>query len=69
MFGRREFWEVSRFSGGRRGFRPQCDCHRTDDRPALHLVLELGEDVEADGTIATYDAGTLRVEVPLTPSR
>jgi HSP20 family protein len=118
MTGRRELWEVSRFSAGRRGFRPQCDCYRTDDPPALHLVLELpgvdpdaveivavgtalvvsgrrerphptaaryhqveieygrferrielAEDVDADGATATYDAGMLRLEVPLTPSR
>ena len=41
MTGRRELWEVARFSGPRRGFQPQCDCYRTDDPPALHLVLEL----------------------------
>jgi HSP20 family molecular chaperone IbpA len=36
-----DLWEVPRFSGLRRGFRPQCDCYRTDDPPALHVVLEL----------------------------
>jgi HSP20 family protein len=41
MTGRRELWEVTRFSGARRGFQPQCDCYRTDDPPALHLLLEL----------------------------
>ena len=41
MTGRREVWEVARFSGVRRHFEPQCDCYRTDDPPALHLVLEL----------------------------
>jgi HSP20 family protein len=41
MTGRRELWEVARFSGSRRGFQPQCDCYRTDDPPALHLLLEL----------------------------
>ena len=41
MTGRRELWEVTRFSGPRRGFQPQCDCYRTDDPPALHLLLEL----------------------------
>jgi HSP20 family protein len=115
MTGHRELWEVARFSGPRRGFQPQCDCYRTDDPPALHLVLELpgvdpdavhivaagttlvvsgirerphpaaaryhqveieygpferrielAEDLEADGTTATYEAGMLRLEVPLT---
>ena len=36
-----DLWQVPRFSGLRRGFRPQCDCFRTDDPPALHVVLEL----------------------------
>ncbi len=36
-----ELWEVPRFAGQRRGFQPQCDCYRTDDPPALHLLLEL----------------------------
>lgn len=114
MTGRREVWEVARFSGVHRGFRPQCDCYRTDDPPALHLVfelpgvdagdihlettehalvvfgrrerphpegarwhqveieygsferrIELAEDVDVDGVTATYEAGMLRLEVPL----
>jgi HSP20 family protein len=36
-----DLWEVPRFTGLRRGFRPECDCYRTDDPPALHLLLEL----------------------------
>jgi HSP20 family protein len=36
-----EMWQVPAFSGLRRGYRPQCDCFRTDDPPALHVVLEL----------------------------
>jgi HSP20 family protein len=48
MTGRRELWEVARFSGPRRGFQPQCDCYRTDDPPTLHLLLELpGVDPDA----------------------
>jgi HSP20 family protein len=115
MAGQRELWEVTRFSGGRRGFQPQCDCYRTDDPPALHLVLELpgidpaavrvvasgtalvvsgarerphpggaryrqveieygaferrielAEDVDSAAVTATYEAGMLRLEVPLT---
>ena len=56
MTGRRELWEVTRFSGMRRGFQPQCDCYRTDDPPELHVLLELpGIDpdavqIEASGT-------------------
>jgi len=115
MTGRRELWEVTRFSGVRRGFQPQCDCYRTDDPPALHLLLELpgvdpttvrivasgtafvvsgvrarphpagvryhqveieygpferrielAEDVDGHAATATYEAGMLRLEVPLT---
>ena len=36
-----DLWQVPRFSGMRRGFRPQCDCYRTDEPPTLHVVLEL----------------------------
>ena len=114
MTGRRELWEVARFSGPRREFQPQCDCYRTEDPPALHIVLELpgvdpsafevsadgsalviagtrarpsatgaryhrmeieygpferrielAEDVDADAATAVYEAGMLRLEVPL----
>jgi HSP20 family protein len=36
-----DLWQVPRFSGLRHGFRPQCDCFRTEEPPALHIVLEL----------------------------
>ena len=36
-----ELWQVPRFAGGRSGFRPQVDCVRSDDPPALHIVVEL----------------------------
>ena len=114
MAGHRELWEVARFAGPRRGFQPQCDCYRTDDPPALHVILELpgvdpaavrivavgttlivsgvrerphpagaryqqveieygpferrielSEDVDADAATATYEAGMLRLEVPV----
>jgi HSP20 family protein len=109
-----DLWEVSRFSGLRRGFRPQCDCYRTDDPPTLHLVVELPgvdpgavrivasgtalvvsgvrerphpgraryhqveieygaferrielvEEIDAEAVTASYEAGMLRLEVPL----
>ncbi|HZT85959.1 MAG TPA: Hsp20/alpha crystallin family protein [Gaiellaceae bacterium] len=114
MTGRRELWEVPRFSGQWPGFVPQCDCYRTDDPPALHLLLELpgvdpdavriaasgtalvvsgvrerphpagaryrrveieygpferrielGEDVDVGEVAETYEAGMLRLEMPL----
>jgi HSP20 family protein len=118
MTGRREIWEVQRFSSLRGGFRPQCDCYRTDDPPALHVVLELpgidpdelqletservlvvsgvrerphaagarhhqleieygrfvrrielAEEVEPHAASADYEAGMLRIELPLAGSR
>ena len=36
-----DLWQVPRFSWQRHRFRPQCDCFRTDDPPALHVVVEL----------------------------
>ena len=36
-----DMWQVPGFSGLRHGYRPQCDCFRTEDPPALNLVLEL----------------------------
>ena len=43
-----DLWQVPGFVGLRRGFRPQCDCFRTDDPPTLHVVVELpGVDPES----------------------
>jgi HSP20 family protein len=36
-----ELWSLPRFTGGRRGFRPQADCVRSEDPPALHVVVEV----------------------------
>jgi HSP20 family protein len=36
-----DLWQVPRFSGPRRGFRPQLDCFRTDDPPTLTVVVGL----------------------------
>jgi HSP20 family protein len=36
-----DLWHLPRFAGGRRGFRPQADCVRSEDPPALHVVVEL----------------------------
>ncbi|HSC91205.1 MAG TPA: Hsp20/alpha crystallin family protein [Gaiellaceae bacterium] len=49
-----DLWQVPRFSGLRRGFRPNVDCVRRDDPPALHVTFELAgvapEDVHVDAT-------------------
>ncbi len=43
-----ELWQVPRFSGLRRGFRPQVDVVRTDDPPEFRVVIELaGADSES----------------------
>jgi HSP20 family protein len=37
-----DLWQVFPFSrGGRRGYRPQVDCFRTDDPPTLTVLVEL----------------------------
>jgi HSP20 family protein len=54
-----DLWHVPRFAGLRRGFRPQCDCFRTDDPPLLHVVVELpGVDPE---TVAVAASGRVLV--------
>jgi HSP20 family protein len=36
-----DLWHLPRFAGGGRGFRPQADCVRSEDPPALRVVVEL----------------------------
>jgi HSP20 family protein len=36
-----DLWQLPRFTGMQHGFRPQADCYRTDDPPAIHVVVEL----------------------------
>ena len=49
-----DLWQVPRFSGLRRGFRPDVDCYRTADPPTLTVVVELAgvdpADVHVDAT-------------------
>lgn len=49
-----DLWQVPRFSGLRRGFRPEVDCYRTEEPPAVTVVVELAgvepEDVHVDAT-------------------
>jgi HSP20 family protein len=48
-----DLWHIPRFAGGRRGFRPEVDCIRTEDPPELHVVVELpGVDPSAIKVIA-----------------
>jgi HSP20 family protein len=49
-----DLWQVPRFSGLWHGFRPECDCYRTDDPPTLHVVVELpGVDPASIEVVAT----------------
>jgi HSP20 family protein len=48
-----DLWQVPRYSGLRRGFRPLVDSFRTDDPPTLTVVVEL----------AGVDPKTLRLDV------
>ena len=49
-----DMWQVPGFAGMRRGFRPQCDCFRTDDPPTLHVIVELaGVDPESVEVVAS----------------
>jgi HSP20 family protein len=49
-----DLWQVPRFSGLRHAFRPQADCYRTDDPPAIHVVVELpGVDPETVQIVAS----------------
>jgi HSP20 family protein len=49
-----DLWQVPRFSGLRRGFRPQCDCYLTDDPPTLHVLVEVpGIDPDSVEVVAT----------------
>jgi HSP20 family protein len=36
-----DLWHLPRFAGGRRGFRPQVDCIRSEDPAELRIVVEL----------------------------
>jgi HSP20 family protein len=45
-----DLWQVPGFAGLRRGFRPHVDCYRSDEPPAVTLVVDLAgvdpDDVE-----------------------
>lgn len=55
-----ELWQVPRFAGLRRGFRPAVDCFRTGDPPALTVVVELAG-VEPGSVQVTATPGALVV--------
>ncbi len=59
-----DLWQVPRFSGLRRGFRPNVDCVRTDRPPALHFTFELAgvepSDIRVDATSTTLSVRGVR---------
>ena len=55
-----DMWQVPRFSGLRHRFRPQCDCFRTDDPPALQVIVEV-PGADADSVHVTAAGRTLVV--------
>jgi HSP20 family molecular chaperone IbpA len=64
-----DLWQVPGFAGMRRGFRPQCDCFRTDDPPTLHVIVELpgvdpqSVEVSASGRVLTIAGSRERPSV------
>jgi HSP20 family protein len=66
-----DMWQVPRFSAGlRQGYRPQADCYRTEDPPALTVVLELpgvdpaGVEVVVSGRTLTVNGERERPRIP-----
>lgn len=55
-----ELWQVPRFSGLRRGFRPQVDVVRTDDPAEFRIVVEL-PGVDPDDVKLYADDQTLAI--------
>ena len=66
-----DMWQVPRFSAGlRQGYRPQADCYRTDDPPALTVIVELpgvdpaSVEVVVDGRALTVSGDRTRPKTP-----
>jgi HSP20 family protein len=55
-----DLWQVPRFSGLRRVFRPAVDCYRTDDPPELTVLVEL-PGVDPESLELIVDDGVLTV--------
>lgn len=64
-----DLWQVPGFAGLRRGFRPHVDCYRSDEPPAVTVVVELPgvepADVSVEVTERTVVIGGVRRRPPL----
>jgi HSP20 family protein len=63
-----DLWQVPGFAGLRRGFRPQVDCFRTDDPPAVTILVDLAgvqpEEVSIEVTERTISLSGVRPRPP-----
>jgi HSP20 family protein len=50
-----DLWQVPGFVGRRQGFRPQVDCYRSDEPPAVTVVVDLAGIDPADVEIAVTE--------------
>jgi HSP20 family protein len=53
-----DLWQVPRFAGLRRGFRPHVDCYRSEQPPAVTVVVDLAG-IETDGVEVTVTERTV----------
>jgi HSP20 family protein len=65
-----DLWQVPRFAGLRQGFRPAVDCYRTEEPPAVTIVVDLSgvdpEEVSIEVTERTVLISGVRRKPPLT---
>jgi len=65
-----DLWQVPGFAGLRQGFRPQVDCYRAEEPPAVTLVVDLAgvdpEQVSIEVTERTVVLSGVRRRPPLT---
>ena len=55
-----DLWDVPRFVGIRRGFRPQLDCYSTEDPPEVTVIMEI-PGIDPDRLQIVADGRRLRI--------